>query len=107
VGDGPRLTYLGHATVLIELDGVRILTDPVLGARLGPMRRWGPTPDPAEIGRVDAVVISHAHPDHFHRASVRVVRGGPLVVVPRGLGVRAAGAGHRVLEMTVNDTIEI
>ncbi len=107
MGDDPRLTYLGHATVLIELDGVRILTDPVLAARLGPMRRWGPTPDPAEIGAVDAVVISHAHPDHFHRASLRTVRGGPLVVVPRGLGVRATWAGHRVREVTVDDSIEI
>jgi L-ascorbate metabolism protein UlaG (beta-lactamase superfamily) len=107
VRGGPRLTYLGHATVLIELDGVRILTDPVLADRLGPMRRWGPTPDPAEIGEVDGIVISHAHPDHFHRASLRNVRGRPLVVVPLGLGVRAAGAGHRVREVTVNDTVEI
>ena len=39
-------TYLGHATVLIELDGVRILTDPVLGDRVGPLRRRGPDPRP-------------------------------------------------------------
>lgn len=107
VGHGLRLTYLGHATVMIELDGVRILTDPVLGDRLGPLRRSGPTPDPAEIGAVDGVVISHAHPDHFNRASLRAVRGGPLVVVPRGLGSRAARGGHRVREVTVDDSVEI
>ena len=58
VGSGLRLTYLGHATVMIELDGVRLLTDPVLGRRLGPLRRLGPTPDPAAIGPVDGVLIS-------------------------------------------------
>lgn len=102
-----RLTFLGHATVLIELDGVRILTDPVLGDRLGPLRRHGPTPDPAEIGPVDAVVISHGHPDHFDRASLRAVQGDPLVVVPRGLGASAIRTGHRVREVTVDDRVDI
>jgi L-ascorbate metabolism protein UlaG (beta-lactamase superfamily) len=92
---------------MIELDGVRILTDPVLGDRLGPLRRAGPTPDPASIGPVDGVVISHAHPDHFNRASMRAVEGGPLVVVPRGLGPRAVQTGRRVREVTVDDSLEI
>jgi L-ascorbate metabolism protein UlaG (beta-lactamase superfamily) len=102
-----RLTFLGHATVLIELDGVRILTDPILGHRVGPLRRSGPTPDPAEIGPVDGIVISHGHPDHFQRRSVRAVEGGPLVVVPRGLGASAARTGSRVHEVTVNDRLDI
>jgi L-ascorbate metabolism protein UlaG (beta-lactamase superfamily) len=101
------LTYLGHATVMIELDGVRILTDPLLADRLGPLRRAGPTPDPASIGEVDGILISHAHPDHFHRASVRAIRGAPLVVVPRGLGRRAVQVGHRVHEVTVGGSVEI
>ena len=92
---------------MIELDGVRILTDPVLGDRLGPLRRSGPTPDPDSIGAVDAVVISHAHPDHFNRASVQAVEGGPVIVVPRGLGARADRAGRRVREVTVDDSIKI
>lgn len=107
VGPGLRLTYLGHATIMIELDGVRILTDPVLVDRLGPLRRSGPTPDPAAIGPVDGILISHAHLDHFHRASLRAVRGGPLVVVPLGLGARIVGARRRVREATVDDSIEI
>jgi L-ascorbate metabolism protein UlaG (beta-lactamase superfamily) len=93
--------------VLIELDGVRILTDPVLGDRLGPLLRAGPTPDPATIGAVDGIVVSHAHPDHFHRASLRAIRGEPLVVVPRGMGARATRAGLRVREVTVNDSVDI
>ena len=104
---GPRLTYIGHATVMIELDGVRILTDPVLGDRVGPLRRHGPTPDPTQIGPVDAVLISHGHPDHFDSRSLRAVGGRPLVVVPNGLGRSAARSGRRVREVGVNDRVQI
>jgi L-ascorbate metabolism protein UlaG (beta-lactamase superfamily) len=107
VGGGLRLTYLGHATVVIELDGVRILTDPVFGNRVGPLRRRGLTPDPARIGAVDGIVISHGHRDHFDAASVRAVLGQPLVAVPRGLGASATGGGHRVRELRVNDHVDI
>jgi L-ascorbate metabolism protein UlaG (beta-lactamase superfamily) len=107
VDRGLRLTYIGHASVLIELDGARILTDPILGHRVGPLRRAGPTPDPADIGPIDAVLVSHGHPDHFQRSSLRAVHGSPLVVVPRGLGTSAEMAGHRVREVTVNDRVDI
>ena len=73
-----RLTYVGHATVLIEADGLRCLTDPFLRDRLGPLRRHGPTPDPAAIGALDLVLISHAHPDHFDPRSLRRLQGDPL-----------------------------
>jgi L-ascorbate metabolism protein UlaG (beta-lactamase superfamily) len=102
-----RLTYLGHATVMIELDGVRILTDPVLGRRLGPLRRLGPTPDPAAFGAVDAVLISHGHPDHFHGASLRSLPGEPLLVVPRGLGSDASRGGREVREVSTNDRVDV
>jgi L-ascorbate metabolism protein UlaG (beta-lactamase superfamily) len=106
VGNALRLTYLGHATVMIELDGVRILTDPVLGPRLGPLRRLGPTPDPAEFGAVDGVLISHGHPDHFHQASLRAIPGAPLLVVPRGLGPNASRDGRDVREVSANDRVD-
>ena len=106
MGNAQRLTWLGHATVLIELDGVRILTDPVLGRRLGPMRRLGPTPDPVAIGAVDGVLISHGHPDHFDGASLRAVAGAPLVVVPRGLGPHASRHGRDVREVSVNERVD-
>jgi L-ascorbate metabolism protein UlaG (beta-lactamase superfamily) len=107
VGNALRLTYVGHATVLIELDGVRILTDPLLGARLGPLRRLGPTPDPAGFDAIDAVLISHGHPDHFHGASLRAIPGRPLVVVPRGLGRSASRDGREVREVVANDRVEL
>jgi L-ascorbate metabolism protein UlaG (beta-lactamase superfamily) len=78
--------YVGHATVLLELDGVRILTDPFLRDRLGPLERHGPLPDPAAIGAVDVVLISHGHPDHCDRRSIAALEGRPKVVVPSGLG---------------------
>jgi L-ascorbate metabolism protein UlaG (beta-lactamase superfamily) len=102
-----RLIYVGHATVLIELDGVRILTDPILGSRIGPLRRRGPTPVASELGSIDAVLVSHAHPDHFDRASLRAVPGEPLVVLPSGLGPAAARAGRETREVSVNDRIDI
>ena len=76
--------YIGHATVLLELDGVRILTDPFLRDRLGPLERHGPLPDPTAIGPVDVVLISHGHPDHFDRRSLAGLEGRPTVVVPSG-----------------------
>jgi L-ascorbate metabolism protein UlaG (beta-lactamase superfamily) len=89
-----RVTYLGHATVLLELDGVRLLTDPLLRDRLGPLRRHGPVPDPATLRRLDAILISHAHPDHFDRRSLRMLEAPGRVIVPDGLGT----ATRRVLK---------
>ena len=102
-----RVTYVGHATVLIELDGVRILTDPVLTRRLGLLLRRGPTPILAELDPIDAVLLSHPHPDHFHRASLRAIGGDPLVVVPRGMGPAVARIGRQTREVTVGDRVDV
>jgi L-ascorbate metabolism protein UlaG (beta-lactamase superfamily) len=66
-----RATYVGHATVVVEIDGVRLLTDPVLRRRVGPLRRHGATPDPRLAENVDAVLISHLHHDHADVPSLR------------------------------------
>ena len=107
MGSDLRLTYVGHATVLIELDGVRLLTDPLLGAGVGPLRRLGPAPDPARIGAIDGVLISHGHPDHFNHASLRAVGGEPLIVVPRGLGPHASASGGLVREVDKNERVDL
>jgi hypothetical protein len=83
---GVAIRFVGHATVLVELDGVRILTDPFLRDRLGPLERHGPTPEAAELGPVDVVLVSHGHPDHLDRRSLEAIKGNPTVVVPRRLG---------------------
>lgn len=75
--------YVGHATVLIDLDGVRLLTDPLLGSRLLHLRRVGKVDADAFRG-VDAVLISHLHFDHLDIASLQRLGREMSVVVPRG-----------------------
>ncbi len=89
---GARITWLGHATVLIELDGVRLLTDPVLGRRVGPLVRvGGERVAPERLGRIDSVLLSHLHADHADLGSLR--RLGAPVVGPTGAGDWLRGAG--------------
>jgi L-ascorbate metabolism protein UlaG (beta-lactamase superfamily) len=77
-------TYVGHATVLIELDGVRLLTDPILRPRIGPLVRHGPLPAPHLTAGLDAVLISHLHRDHADLASLRRLGRGTRLLVPPG-----------------------
>jgi L-ascorbate metabolism protein UlaG (beta-lactamase superfamily) len=80
----PSVTWLGHATVLIEVDGVRLLTDPVLGARIGPLVRIAPAVEIEALGRLDCVLLSHLHADHTHVWSLRKLAQSTPVVAPRG-----------------------
>ena len=100
------MRFLGHATLQLDLAGVRVLTDPFLRTNLGPLQRHGPLPDPAALEDVDVVVISHGHADHFDPSSLALLVGRPLVVVPRGLG-RAARRSTRgeVVEVTAGDRV--
>lgn len=76
---GLAITWLGHATVLIEIDGLRLLTDPVLRDRIGPLIRIGPRP--RLDGPVDCVLLSHLHADHTDLPSLRALdRSGPVLV---------------------------
>jgi L-ascorbate metabolism protein UlaG (beta-lactamase superfamily) len=79
-----RLTFVGHSTVLIELDGMRILTDPIFRHRFVHVVRRAPPPDPGHLEDLDLVLISHVHHDHLDRPSLRRLGGDPTVVVPRG-----------------------
>jgi L-ascorbate metabolism protein UlaG (beta-lactamase superfamily) len=90
---GLRLTWLGHATVLAEIDGRRVLFDPVWGERCSPFRfagprRFHPMPLPlAELGELDAVVISHDHYDHLDMPTIRALNAsGVPLLVPLGVG---------------------
>ena len=80
-----RIEYVGHATVLVDLDGVRLLTDPVLRNRVAHLRRS--TPVAAHVRRgIDAVLISHAHYDHLDLPSLERLGKSLPIVVPKGLG---------------------
>jgi len=89
--------------VLIESGGRRFLTDPFLRDRLGPLRRRGDPVDLAAIGNVDAVLLSHAHPDHFDRQSLRSLAGDPVVIVPSGLGRVVERMGFVTQELAADD----
>ena len=80
------ITWMGHSTVLVEIDGVRLLTDPALRSRVAHLRRVGPFDDVEALRDVDAVLVSHLHRDHLDLPSLgRLGRSVP-VVVPRGAG---------------------
>jgi L-ascorbate metabolism protein UlaG (beta-lactamase superfamily) len=97
--------FVGHATVRIGVNGLRILTDPFLRSRLGPLERHGPTPAGVVDEELDLVLLSHGHPDHFDPASLRSLRGSPTVVVPRGLGARARDAVRgEVVELAAGES---
>src|SRR3954467_6526984 len=66
---GGRLTWLGHATVLLELDGARLLTDPVLRPRVAHLVREAPLP--GDLGPLDAILVSHGHHDHLDLPTLR------------------------------------
>ena len=85
-----RITFLGHSTVLIEIDDLRILTDPVLRDGLGPVRRQVQAVLPDLFADLDAVFISHGHHDHLDPPSLRQIPGKPTLIVPRGFGKLAS-----------------
>jgi L-ascorbate metabolism protein UlaG (beta-lactamase superfamily) len=80
-----RITWLGHSTVLVDLDGVRLLTDPVLRKRVLHLRRTGSV-DWEPVRDLDAVVVSHVHHDHLDLPSLRRLERSLPVIVPRGAG---------------------
>jgi L-ascorbate metabolism protein UlaG (beta-lactamase superfamily) len=87
------LAWLGHATVLVNFYGVRILTDPVLFRRigvdlglgsLGPLRLVRCALDADALPEIDLVLVSHAHFDHLDTPSLRAIRGRPAAVMAAG-----------------------
>jgi L-ascorbate metabolism protein UlaG (beta-lactamase superfamily) len=106
---GLRVTWLGHSTLLIEIDGATILTDPVWGARSGPVdwagpSRWYPPPIALEdLPPIDAVLISHDHYDHLDYPTIVAMRewDAPFIV-PLGVGAHLAYWGipeSRIVEV--------
>lgn len=81
-----RVTYVGHATLLVELGGTRLLTDPVLRGRVGPLCRHGAPPAPGLTEDLDAVLVSHLHRDHADLPSLRGIGRDVPVLVPPGAG---------------------
>jgi L-ascorbate metabolism protein UlaG (beta-lactamase superfamily) len=89
------LTWLGHSCVAIRLDGLLLVTDPVLRSRVVHLRRKDSV-DPAALDDVDAILISHIHYDHLDLPSLHRLDSDAEVLVPTGAGglVRRRGFRH-------------
>jgi L-ascorbate metabolism protein UlaG (beta-lactamase superfamily) len=78
-----RITYLGHASLLIEIDGVKMITDPLLRPRiLQVLRRVAPEAGREHLTGIDLVLLSHAHYDHLDVGSLKMLDGMPEVALP-------------------------
>ncbi|WP_155055810.1 MBL fold metallo-hydrolase [Streptomyces blattellae] len=114
---GLRLTWMGHSSVLAEIDGRRVLFDPVWGERCSPFafagpKRLHPVPLPlAALGPVDVVVISHDHYDHLDMPSIKTLAGtDTLFAVPLGVGAHLEHWGvsaDRLRELDWQESTEI
>jgi L-ascorbate metabolism protein UlaG (beta-lactamase superfamily) len=103
-----RIVFLGHATVVIECDGVRLLTDPLLRARVLHLRRQVGAVPAALTAGIDAVLISHLHHDHFDPPSLRRLGRDVPMIVPEGA---AAWVRRRrfaaVRELAAGDSVSV
>ena len=114
---GLRVTWLGHSTMLLEIDGRRVLIDPVWGERaspftfLGPKRFFAPPLPLRELPSVDAVVISHDHYDHLDMPTVEALRDrGVRWIVPLGVGAHLERWGvpaARIAELDWWESVEV
>jgi L-ascorbate metabolism protein UlaG (beta-lactamase superfamily) len=103
-----RIVFLGHATVLIELSGVRLLTDPLLRGRVAHLRRQVSPVGESVFAGTDAVLISHLHYDHLDLASLRLLGLDTRLLVPAGAGAWLASRGFtNVTELSVGETANV
>lgn len=110
---GLRATWIGHATTLVEIDGRRVLTDPIWSDRCSPSRRFGPKrfhPPPIALEAlppIDAVVISHDHYDHLDMATVKALAArGARFAVPLGIGAHLEAWGVPAAQVSELDWYE-
>jgi L-ascorbate metabolism protein UlaG (beta-lactamase superfamily) len=106
---GLRVTWLGHSTILLEVDGVRVLTDPIFGERASPLtwagpKRWYAPPIPLTgLPPVDVVLLSHDHYDHLQLETFAQLRGWDTTfVAPLGVGAHLEYWGvpaERIVEL--------
>lgn len=118
---GLRATWLGHSTVLVEIDGARILLDPVWARRaspsslIGPTRFFAPPLALKDLPALDVIMASHDHYDHLDRDVIRALAASPLqtrarFVVPLGVGAHLEQWGvvpERITELDWNESTTV
>ncbi|MGB8352903.1 MAG: MBL fold metallo-hydrolase [Chthoniobacteraceae bacterium] len=115
--DALTASWLGHSTVLINFYGVNILTDPVFGARvgirippftIGPKRYVHPALEIGELPRIDLVLLSHAHMDHFDLPSLRKLDRNCTVVTAKATADLLKGISFKkIIELDWDNTISV
>jgi L-ascorbate metabolism protein UlaG (beta-lactamase superfamily) len=101
-----ELTWVGHATALMDFDGYRVMTDPLLTRRVAHLRRRREVPHPDQHD-VDLVLLSHVHLDHLHLPSLKLLRPTARVLTPIGSAKLLRKAGFAdVIEIRVGDRFE-
>ena len=104
---GLRVTWLGHSSLLIEIDGVRVLVDPVWEERaspfqwFGPKRFFAPPLKLEELPAIDVVLVSHDHYDHMGKETIR--RLSRLNATAKARWVTSIGVGKRLRKFGVPD----
>jgi L-ascorbate metabolism protein UlaG (beta-lactamase superfamily) len=98
-----RVTWLGHSTVGVELDGAVLVTDPVLRRRIAHLRRDASAAPPL---KPDAVLVSHLHYDHLDLRSLALIGRDARLVVPRG-ALRLLRAFRNVEEVEAGATVDV
>lgn len=102
------LTFAGHSTMLVELDGVRLLTDPLLRERLLHLRRHAPPVDLRRWRDPELILISHSHFDHLDRRTLKLLGGDATVVAPRdSVGLLRRIGFTRVIGVVPGESVEV
>jgi L-ascorbate metabolism protein UlaG (beta-lactamase superfamily) len=102
-----RITWLGHSCAAIRLDGMLVVTDPVLRGRVAHLRRKHPV-DPAALGDIGAILVSHVHHDHLDLPSLDRFDHALPIVAPAGSGDLLRRRGFRtVREVAAGDVVDL
>jgi L-ascorbate metabolism protein UlaG (beta-lactamase superfamily) len=105
-----QVNYVGHATVLLDIGQIRVLTDPILRDRVLFLQRHGRNPAPGllEEHPPDIVLLSHLHYDHADLPSLRQLTPATTVIAPKGSGrYLARWAGVQVYEVSEGDKVQV